>query len=313
MANGLRGFYSSPTSYGRNSLPPINAAMPGYGDPIRTMNNLQNIQMNKLKLDETPNEYARAAAQEQRAAAGETRTAERHAWENDDRNITAEMKAINAAIAQKSPEDSLSVYNRLRPKGAREAGLPEPKPTFSRQGGSVTVDGGPGQIKLAGPEGAVSRLLEEVEKYPSIVKDPQMFKQLAEAAAKLGVSITQNAPATAQGWKPGSKAEALEMAEAKSRGAGSDKTQARIDRLRKEAPRLAKMKEDIRKGTTMDQIIAIMTAADPEMAKEMQLKSGDTKEAAIAKIDEYERWTRKELRRLEVSGSSSDPLGFKTK
>lgn len=307
MANGLGRFYPTGATSGTgNFLPRINAAQPGYGDPLQTINNLQNLKMNQMQIKEQPNVYNRAAAEEKRRAATETRTAESHQWESEDRVVTQEMKALREAISQKDSADARAVYDRLRPKGNRAKGLPQPTPKFSRQGGLITIDGGPGQLVLQGPEGAVSRLLEEVEKYPQAVKDPEMFKKLAATASKMGISLKQNPEGK---WAPGSKEEALELAAAKKTSATADKTQARIDRLRKEMPRLASLREQIKKGDKLEQILKILS---PEARDQMGIGPNESKEAAIAKIDEYEKWVRIQLRQAESGSGSDDPLGLRS-
>jgi hypothetical protein len=289
--------------FGGNSLPPINAAIPGFGDPVRHVNKLQTLQANKLQIDEAPKRFKREAERHTQATAKNTQATEKHGWAKEDRTIAAEFKALAAASSAKSSEDALAIYNRTRPKGAKAAGLGQAKPTFSRQGGSIIINGGPGTYTLKGPEGAVSAVLEEVSKNPQIIKDPEQFQLLMKVAAENGVSLTPNAKAevtTPGKWEPTSKAETLEIIAAKKTPKAGDDPTKTIAKHRKEVARLATVRQRIRKGDAIDQVIKLM---DKDAREAMGVGEDTTIVEAIAKIDDYEKWLRKQIRELESGGS----------
>ena len=262
---------------------------------MQTVNRLQGLKMNQLQIQEAPKRFERAA--------------EQHGWAKEDRTITQEFKAIRAAAEAGNQADAQAIYERTRPKGARAAGLGASKPTFKREGNTITIDGGPGTYTIKGPAGAVSGVLEEIEKNPQILKDPKQLEALGRIAAKAGVSFSPNPAAKVEKpakWEPTTKADALELKRAgKGSGAGPDKT---IAGYRKEVARLVTVRERIRKGDKMDQIIKLI---DKNARDQLGLAGNETIDEALAKIDDYEKWLRGEIRRLEGGGSDDkDPLSL---
>lgn len=263
----------------------------------------QAAQMDENKL----NAYAadRAYQLKQRGQAQEDRVQRmadekrQRKWDAEDRKTNKETMALTQALKAGDPNDARNIYKKFNPED-------KSPPAFSYSGENIVIDGGPGDVKIEGPSAAVEMVLKELEKYPEIQKNPEHLKLFLQQAAKMGVSITKN-DVSKTGWKPQSKQDAIDVARAK-KAAGTDKTQARIDRLRKEVPRLAKLREDIRKGDKMDQLIKMMS---PELQSEMGFAGNETKEEAIAKIDAYEKWIRTQLRGIELKGSPEDPLGLK--
>lgn len=106
----------------------------------------------------------------------------------------------------------------------------------------------------------------------------------------------------------------LEMTKQKGRSDTSAKeNQDRIDRYRKEISNLAAVRERIRKGDSMYQISQQMQALDPNM--KLDIPANASVEEAIKKVDEYESWLRKRLKKMGDTDSNdeNDPLGLFSK
>ncbi len=230
---------------------------------------------------------------------------QKRAWYEEDRVLSQEFNAIKAGMMAKDPDEARAIYERLRPKGARKSGLGKPAPTFASVGERITIDGGPGQLKLTGPRAAVQKLFEDLEGNPQLLNEPEFFI----AAAKAGITLERNKKAK---WEPTTKAEALEIAAAK-RSKKGDSPKVTSAKYRKEVARLAEVRERIRKGDKWDQIVKMISAQDPE-AKNILGGGSDTKEEAIEKINDYERWLRNQIRQLETGETATtgenDPLGL---
>jgi len=87
----------------------------------------------------------------------------------------------------------------------------------------------------------------------------------------------------------------------------ADKRQARVDKLQKEVARLAEVRQKIRKGDKMDQVMKLLSLSK-NAGINMDENTG--MEEALKKIDQYEKWLRKELRGLEKGSNAKDPLNL---
>lgn len=101
----------------------------------------------------------------------------------------------------------------------------------------------------------------------------------------------------------------MELEKSKQRGGpAADKRQNRIDKYQKEVARLATVREKIRKGDDLFKIGQIMARVSGDQS--LATNKDEGVESALKKVDQYEKWLRKRLKKLETKSTDDDPLGL---